>query len=647
MEEGLRKVAVLMLLLLALGAWGIPALVVGSYGGRRYFAKIDYVIAANTTVSLLFTGDEVKEIAAPPHPPGYELHYLEVRFPQGLPQGLIPLKFDGKVEIDGVVKALISREGIVKIASTEANVTLDAYMVAYYVKREWLELTEGEVRFEVKEPTPPFTKDDMIVRISIDNHAPYAILDVAGPDGASLLEGEIAPDAVRVDPKHVEVNFKYFEPGVYTIKVGASDDYTLPSSFILIEGAFANDTLRPGETKRYAVARKLGWRTLGAVVVLYTVAPLTGKASGGASVVGELVDYAYAKDETVRIRAASLLIPDLNLRVWVKAYIVFGTWFEVSNQMKSVLNVMYTPVLVKEAGTWTPSGVEVTVKESDVRDASLAYVVVQAPNYGKVAGILTPSGDELGTFSEGVLPWGDEYRSIRVFDNEAYVQVKAFGVMEVGRYTIRIEWEPVSFRLVDADGKPVVGARVRVSGPLNLTAISDERGIASFELYKPGAYDVTVKFKGVTVATVSIGSIVKPDFEVKCKVYEVAWLLTNAWDKPLKGAELVIRGPEGLIAKGVSDDEGMVRLGQLPGGQFTVEASYKRVSRSDVVEISGSGVRRMKLDVFLELPVIGVPLTMLETLVAVSTTGVSALGLTLARRRGVSNVEEEELSLEE
>jgi len=643
--EELRRLGLVVLAVLAVAAWAWPA-PASPGSGPVYFARVDYVLSVKSNVSLLLGEDQVKEIAAPPSPPGYRLYYMRVSFASGLPAGVALLKFDRKVEVGGKVVSLVSYDGVVKLAALAPNATVEAVVTTYYVKSRWLQLRDGEIELQVEEPPPPFTKDDLTVRISIDNHAPYKVVDVKGPGGESLLGSEYSPDAIRVDPKHVELSFKYFEPSSYRIVVAEGEDYILPSSFLLVETAFHNDTLRPGEVRRYAVPEKLGWKSLGALVVLYSVAPLSGKSGGSAEVVGELVDYAYMKDESVRIRAASLLVPDLNLRVWVRAYIVFGGWFEVRNGMRAALNVMYTPILIREAGAWEPDGVEVTVRESDVRDACAAYIVVQAPSYGRIAGIVTPSGDEVGGLSEGVLPWGGEYRSVRVFENEAYVQVKAFNVVEPGRYFVKIDWQPVAFKLVDDEGRPVAGAIVEVHGPLNATALSDRGGVASFKLYKPGPYSVEVKFKGVTVAAVTLGSIVSTEVPLKCRVYRVSWLVTDAWDKPLEGVEIVVRSGDALIARAVSGEGGVAEVDQIPGGTFTIQMTYKRVSAVDVEEINASGVRKAKLDVFLEIPVLGgVPLTTLETLAATSLMGGCTLGLALVRRRKASSVEE--ISLEE
>lgn len=610
----------------------------------EYYGRLDYILTSTTKTSLLLSGSQVAEISAPPPPPGYSLYYLRVSLPNGLPKEVVPVKYDRAEALGDKVMALVSYSGSIKLTSADANASVEAEVEVCYVKTEWLKLVEGSVNFTVEEPPPPFTKSDLRVRFAIENHAPFAISDLKGPSGESLVGNEPNPDAVKIDYKHVELNFKYLDTGTYTIELKYGKDYVLPSSFIVYEPPFKEDTIAPGSAKRYGIGQLKDWRGIGAVVIVYSIAPLSGKGGGDVEVVGELTDFAFYKNEIVTIRAASFLIPNLNLRVFIKAYIVYGSWFEIRNNMKSTLNLMYTTVFIKEAGEWLPTGVQFNVRESDVKDAMAAYLVVQAPSYGRVVSIKTPSGVELGATQEGLLPWGDEYRDVQVFMSEAYIQVKAFEELEPGTYFFRIDWRPITFKVIDDGGEPIIGATVSVSGPVNSSTVSNEYGTATFRLYKPGAYAVSVNFKGVNVAEMRLGTITNDTITVKCRVYRVSFLVVDMWDNPLSGAEIVVRNGGTVIDRTFTGEGGTTPVLQIPAGQFVVQSTYKRVTSSRVETIDSSGIRKIKLDVLFEIPLFGgIPVTTLETALVGATLGGGALAATAVKKARASRIEEIEL----
>ncbi|MEM1847537.1 MAG: carboxypeptidase-like regulatory domain-containing protein [Thermofilaceae archaeon] len=641
----LQKIWVTMLV------WALAALAVAQSVASQadrfvYYARVDYVLSTGYTTSILLESNQLVEISAPPPPPGYDLAYIRVEFPDGMPKGVIPVKFDRSEVRDESVTALISFSGSIKLAASEGNLSSEIRVTVSYVKTTWVELKEGDITLRVEEPPPPFTKNELVVRFTIENHAPFAVSDVKAPSGETLLNNEPAPDALRVDYKHVELNFKYLELGDYAVTVKRDESYVLPSAFIVVEPPFKEDVIAPGSSKRFGIGQMRNWRGIGAVVIVYSIAPLTGRGSGGVDVVGELVDFAYYRDEIVTIRAASYLIPNINLRVYIKAYIVYGSWFEVRNNMRSAVNIMYTTIFIREAGEWQANGVSITVRDSDIKDAMAAYLVVQVPSYGNIVGIRTPSGAELGSTQEGLLPWGNEYRDVRVFLNEAYIQVKAFNSIETGTYFFKIDWKPITFKLIDDGGEAVIGATVAISGPVNATAVSDDSGTATLKLFRPGAYTVSVNFKGIPVANLYLGTIAGSVITVKCNVFRVSWLVVDAWDKALGGAEIVVKNGDTLIARAVTGENGATPVLQIPGGQFVVQANYKRISSTSVEQISSSGVRKLRVNVLFELPFFGgIPVTTLEAALMGVAAGGGTIGFGILKRMRSSTVEE--LSVEE
>ncbi|MEM2298344.1 MAG: carboxypeptidase-like regulatory domain-containing protein [Thermofilaceae archaeon] len=634
------------ILVCALAALAVAQNVASQTDNFVYYARVDYVLSTGYTTSILLENNQLVEISAPPPPPGYELAYIRAEFPNGMPKGIIPVKFDRSEVSDERVTALISSSGSIKIAASEGNLSSEVRVTVSYVKTTWIELKEGDITLRVEEPPPPFTKNELVVRFTIENHAPFAVSDVKAPSGETLLNNEPAPDALKVDYKHVELNFKYLELGDYSVTVKRDESYVLPSAFIVVEPSFKEDVIAPASSKRFGIGQMRNWRGIGAVVIVYSIAPLTGRGSGGVDVVGELVDFAYYRDEIVTIKAASYLIPNINLRVYIKAYIVYGSWFEVRNNMRSAVNIMYTTIFIREAGEWQANGVSITVRDSDIKDAMAAYLVVQVPSYGNIVGIRTPSGAELGSTQEGLLPWGNEYRDVRVFLNEAYIQVKAFNSIETGTYFFKLDWKPITFKLIDDGGEAVIGATVAISGPVNATAVSDDSGAVTLKLFRPGAYTVSVSFKGVPVATLYLGTIAGSTITVRCNVFRVSWLVVDTWDKPLAGAEIIVKNGDTPIARAVTGENGATPILQVPGGQFVIQVNYKRVSSTSVEQVSSSGVRKMRINVLFELPFFGgIPVTTLEAALMGVAAGGGTIGFSILRRTRSSAVEE--LSMEE
>lgn len=608
----------------------------------EYYASVVYILSARTTTSLLIRGGETLELTAPPPPPGYNFYFMRLSFPSGLPKNVVAVRYSRAEAFGDRVNALVSYDGSIRLASSDSNVEVQVGITVYYVRSRTVKLAGNRVNFTVEELPPPFTKNDLTVRFTIDNHAPFAVRDVLAPSGESLVGSEPSPEALKVDYKHVELNFNYLDLGTYTIVLSKGADYALPPSFIVVEPPFKQDSLAPGAAKKYGVTQVRGWRSIGAVVVVYSIAPLA-KKGGDVEVAGELTDFAYYRDEVISIRAASFLIPTLHLRVHIKAYLVYGTWFEVRNNMKSSVNVLYTSVLIRDAGEWTPTGVKLTVQDSDVKDAMAAYLVVQAPRYANIISIRTPSGEVGGTKS-GLLPWGDSYRSVEVFMNQAYIQVKAEDLSELGSYTFSIEWRPIRFKLVDDGGAPIAGAHVSVRGPIEASTPSDGEGIAQFKIYKPGPYTVSVRFKWVTVAEVGLGSIVEENITLKCNVYRVSWLVVDMWGRPLQGAEITVMREGSVVERLVTNERGVTDAAQIPGGQFVMKVGYKRLQASRVEEISGGGVRRVKVDMLFEIPLFGgIPVMLLEAALGGALVGGGALGLAVIKRGRPKTVEEIEL----
>ncbi len=632
-----RSILYAVLLVAILVASTAAAAASGSKG-PTFYARVDYLLTAEDSAEITLTEGAVREIAAPPEPSGYKLYYIEVFFEGGLPKNVVPVGYDYLIEERGTVIGLVSTSGTVSIACRSENATLTVKVKAVYLKREWVKISGQSIKIKVEDPGTPFSKDNLSVKVTIENHAPYAIVGVKGPGGVDLTDARkqeaMSPDTIQVDPKHVVIQLSELPLGEYEILLAEGEEYVLPSAFIAAHEAFYNDTVQPGRTKVFRVRPPKGWKYMACVVVLYSLSPVSS-SKASAYVEAEAVDLVYVRDESVSIKAASFLVPPLNLRLWVRAYIAFGDSFRVVNPMGSPVSVIYVPVIIKGAGDWTPEGVYVTVSEEEIKKFAMAYVVVQVPSYGKIVDIVTPSGDSYGEYRSALKPWFSALRGIGMLDDEAYIQVKAGSAIEAGEYFFKIEWEPITLAVVDSKGRPIAGATVELSGPLNTTVVTGADGTVTLKLYKPGVYNVGVRFRGVPVAEYTLGTIISKRIEIPCAVYDLTVVTVSLTGAPLPGTEVTLITPDGkALLSAETNDKGVAVLTQIPKGKYVVHAIYKRIEKMQDIEVSGDRVLEVKLDVLFEIPLLGIPISSFEAAAAGLSLGATAVLFKLVGRRG-------------
>jgi len=606
-----------------------------------YYARIDYTVSSKFAINLNFQENDLKEITAPPPPAGYKLAYMEITVEEGLPSDLVAIKFDRRIENDGVVTSLVSFSGPIKLAyGGKNNLTLSAELKCSYVKTEWMAIPHnGRITVDILSPDEPFSLENLTVKISVDNYAPYIVEDVISPSGESVLAPEfqemLHPDAVKADLKNVELNFKYgLEEGTYEILFKYNEEYKLPNAFLAKEIEFYNGTINAFETKTFTASAPSDWTIIGYIVVLYSLHPVSG---GQAEIYVEtsMADYVYFEDKIIRIEGVSYLIPPLNFELWVKAYIVYGSWFKVVSRYKKTVNILYAPVMIKEVGEWNRQGLKVRISEKDIEDSMYAYLVVQLPSYGKIRNVITPGGGALGEYKDSLLPWSSTVRAISVADRQAYIQVKNGETVETGTYFIDIEWTPIEIRAIDADGKPLKNAIVKLNGPVDIEGETGETGVAEVLIYHPGVYELNVMYKSVHVGKAKLFTITGTTMEVECKVYNLEIETVDAWGNVLSAAEIIMKTKEGkTVFSGETNDNGLLRIEQIPGGEYTIEAHYKRIKTDFSETIDSSKKLRLELDVAFEIPFLGIPISKLESAaVATSTLGLSFAGYLVSRRR--------------
>ncbi len=610
----------------------------------QFFAKVDYIVVSEESGEVTFNVNEIKEINAPIEPTGYKLYYMEVDFENGLPQDLVAVTYDKVVEKNNVILSLFSYNGVVKLAANKENITTTLRVKAYFIKREWIPLKKGELKLKIDAPSEPYTVKNLTVRVSIDNFAPFAFVGLLGPNGENLVDTiqqeNMKPDAVKLDFKHIELNMKELSTGTYTLLVKEDKSFVLPNSFIVVEDQMFNTTVKASSETSFTIKQKERWKTIGAIVILYSVAPF-GATNNHTRITGEMIDYVFMTENDFTVSSASFLVPPLYMKYWVKAYVVYGSWFKVQNYMKNPVNVIYIPISIKEIGKWTPQGLIADVKEADIKKAYSAYLVVQIPSFGRIKSITTPGGQAYTNYREAIKSWFSGVRSLAMLENEAYIQVKNKDSLEAGIYKVSIDWTPLTFTLVDNSGRPLTNALLTVTGENSYKTTTDVNGTAKVLIYKPGIYHVTATFKGVNVGSLDLGTVTNTEFTLKCEVYDLKVITVGTMQQSISGTEVVVKTLNGttLDSKETNSD-GIAVFTQIPKGEYVIEATYKRIHSKDIVKVYADTVHKMKLDLLFEIPGLGLPLTSSEAIASIVSLSTVSLLLFLARRRR-SGIKEE------
>jgi len=631
-----------------------------------FFVEIEYILKSRTQVSIILAPSEVREIIAPPEPEGYKLEYMIITTSQRyIPKYLAVMNYDKEILEGDRLSAVISFNGKVKIVNSAAkNFTTTIIVEALYVKRKWISITPNtkEITFNVTKPEDPvFTLKNLTIKVTIDNYAPYKISDVIGPEGTSLIELEsankISASSFSVDLKHVILDFSTgdLKEGTYTIKLLYSESAELPSAFIVRNEKFVKDSIPPQSQKSFTRRQQTAAKHLGYVVVLYSVIPEPSYTKAEVKVLSDLVDLVFNRAQEIVTCSASYLIPPLRFRFWVKAFIVFGEKFTVVNGLKEPLNVLYMPITIKPTGKWTPKEVIAEVKSEDIEDSEYAYLVVQLPPNARIKDAVSPSGITFSKYISSQIAWGSVNRSVSVSSRELYIQVKSKNIMEVGSYRIYVNWLPISIKVVDYKGAPIPGAEVTIkSGAMILKGETSETGQVELTPYIPGIYELTVHFKGKLVNETIIPAFYEKTLTVRCSVYDLKIMVVGARGQSLNGAivMLIDSSTNTEIYSLVTDDTGYCVFKQVPAGDYTLVARYKRVSSSVKITVDKPLEKKIQLDVFIDTPLLNLTLTTKETigvaLALITLAGViKILGSRIANRKNkseetVKETEEEE-----
>lgn len=607
-----------------------------------FYARTDLLVTIEETYELDFGSKSVITLMSASPLPGFVLDKFVVVFEGGAPQGVQPLKYDKKSERMGVLESLLSYSGEVSLGSNGYNSTCRVRALTVMRRTTWHPLGSS-----IEVDTSEFAGTglgNVLLRITLDNYAPYAIKQVLGPQGENLLDVRIQESlgagVVKVDPKHTELVVSKIGFGKYTVKVEKSDAYVLPSAMLVIEEDFIEQTVPAKGSKTLTLRAKSGWKPLGWIVVAYSVAP--GPLDNTyVQVEGDLVSFVTERKDETEVRGASLLIPPLLLHYWIRAYLVYGSTVKVVNPSKHDVQLLAIPVYFREAGVWTSKGVEIAVSQRDLVAAHTAFLVVQVPAIARIKSVTLPSGITVSGFGNYTASWDEGWRTIVVEEHEVAIQVKNGAKVEEGVYAVAIEWNPLRIKPVDTKNRAVVGAEVIIDGPFRASSVTGVDGVAIVSVYAPGVFRVAVNYKGSTVGEVLLGTLVEQEIVVPCSLYDLQVNVRTALGTPIPGAQVTVSGQTGYTQSLETDDGGRVLFTQLPAGTYSVRAEYKGVSAQQSVNLAADTELDVNLGILFELPLIGPVTITTAAAVGVASALVAGAAFTRGKRR-----EEVEIELE-
>jgi len=217
-----------------------------------------------------------------------------------------------------------------------------------------------------------------------------------------------------------------------------------------------------------------------------------------------------------------------------------------------------------------------------------------------------------------------------------YIQVKAGGVVEAGTYTVSIKWQPITVKALDSAGRPVADVKAVFTGPEEIAATTDSDGTASVTLYHPGIYTVSAEFKGVKVYEDSYITLGSGNLTMACAIYDLTVKVKGTLGQPIYTAEVTVsmHGNQDVSMTGETGNDGTVTFTQLPAGNYSVEVKYKSITGTSDVELSQSQTVEVTIDMLLELPFLGLPLSLAETIgIAAGVAGAAVAVAFIGRRK--------------
>ena len=607
---------------------------------------VTYTLKKIETKNLMLRSGESKDFSPIPSPTGYNFKWMLIEIPGGFPNGLIAIGYSKKIEKDGNIIGVASLSNKIKLVN-QADVTLNVTVkiINAFEKEEEVSTTNKSVMITTDNIASPFSIRDLTIEVSTDNYLPYIISDLKynGKSMLALSEQEkYQANAISVDPHHLRLDFsKGLPAGSYEVIMSKSDNAVYPSAFLVTENKFFNRSIKP-YTKIFVSSNKTSSNEtslLGYAVILYNLNPFKSSKSA-IDIAAKEVDYVYSQQQIITTDSASYLIPPIKFSFWIKAFIVYDKEFTVKNNGEYTVNMLYIPIFMRKIGVWDANGLTAEVTPEQIKDARFAYLVVQLPNYGEIADVITPKEVSVNEYVNSVIFWGINEREISVLNKEMYIQVKNDEISETGVYRVKINWKSFTIKTVDHNGKPLANAEIIAEGPTTISALTDQNGKATLTLYEPGVYSIKVMFKGATVYETTSLSL-KSSNTFSCSVYDVKVTITSLLGQKIANVKVTITSTTtgSLVGDEATKESGSVTIPQIPKGTYNIEATYKGINsklENVTVDLKHTSFT-LSLNMLFQIPIVNVPVTLTSATIFFAVIGVTAF--LISRRKSGKSVE--------
>ncbi|MCU7788651.1 carboxypeptidase regulatory-like domain-containing protein [Pyrobaculum sp. 3827-6] len=599
-------------------------------------AKLEQIAYKVEETTIKIQGAGFATLAKPYVTPGEGYVYagMKIEFLGAYPS--IQIGADGQLsktfDQNGFVSAVYvgpdaSKVTLVNTAKDQVEVKV---RVTYtYVKASYIPLS-GDSVIEVNVPDGKLAQGfNAMARLTIEPYAPYVVKAVEKPDGTPAT-------VYRVEPKVVEIN----TPGKYKISIAQG----APMPAAILVKSLSKQTATVQASGQLAVTGAevgvpQGWRLLGYAVFAYTAdANIIGKeAAGDISIEGGLVDTITDVNQNIIVRSVSYLVPPVwNFNIRYKIALVYGEQFKVSTNLPSAVNVIYIPIVYKEAQVkWLPDRALVNVTEAELADGQWTAIVMQLPELARIVAVRTPGNAMISNATDVKLVWGSGLRaaSISPDGRQAYLVVQIGDTKEPGVYTFMINWSPMRIPVVDTKGRSVS----YLSATADKFEASASAGYVEVKVYKPEPFTMDISYKGVKAAQVVVNSLVAKPQPVTLGIYNVKVVVVGALNQPISEASVSL---EGFPASGKTDGAGAIVFKDVLAGTYKVNVDVGgRVKVSQDIEVNGDVEKVVKTPIVAVVG--GVPITTLDAVATVG--GLSAAGLYFAlsrRKEPVAEVEQ-------
>lgn len=599
-------------------------------------AKLEQIAYKVEETTIKIQGAGFATLAKPYVTPGEGYVYagMKIEFLGAYPS--VQIGADGQLsktfDQNGFVSAVYAGPDVSKITLVNTGkdqIEVKVRITYTYVKASYVPLN-GDTTIEINVPDGKLAQGfNAMARLTIEPYAPFAIKAVERPDGTPAT-------VYRLEPKVVEIN----TPGKYKIVIAQGQPF--PAAMLV--KSLSKQTATVAANGEFAVTGAevgvpQGWRLLGYVVFAYTGdANLIGKdITGDIAIQGGLVDTVTDVNQNIIVRSVSYLIPPVwNFNIRYKIAIVYGEQFKITTSLPSTVNVIYIPIVYKEAQVkWLPDRALVNITDVDVADGQWTAVVMQLPELARIVAIRTPGNAMISNATDVKLVWGGGVRaaSISPDGRQAYMLVQMGDTKETGTYTFMISWRPMRIPVVDTRGKPVA----QLSATADKFEAAASAGFVEVKVYRPEPFTVDISYKGVKAAQVVVNSLVANPQPVTLGIYQVKVVVVGALNQPIAEASVSI---DGFPASGKTDGTGAVKFPDVLAGTYKVNIDVGgRLKVSDTLEVNGDTEKVVKTPIVAMVG--GVPITTLDALATAG--GLSAAGLYFAlsrRKEPVAEVEQ-------